>query len=155
MRALMKLWSLAVIGIPYSAIIWSSIISEPCSCCHVVPGLTKEEEVNPSFLNVQVKFTNNALGINMPSQTWDQGPCPRSWHNPAISTQSTSRSVIASSRWLLCKREARSRDRYATPGSQGREWYVRMNVIVLRYLRNARNGCAWRLAIRNETFPAV
>ncbi|CAK5279858.1 unnamed protein product [Mycena citricolor] len=39
--------------------------------------------------------------MNCPSHTCDHGPCPRSWHSPAICTMFTSRSVIRSSGWDL------------------------------------------------------
>ena len=47
----------------------------------------------------------NARGIKTPSQTWLHGPWPRSWHKPAISTQSISRSEISSSGWIACRWE--------------------------------------------------
>ena len=60
------------------------------------------------------KSAYNATGINVLSQTWLQGPWPRSWHSPASSMQPTSRSVMLSSGWL-CRCVAIMRARYATP----------------------------------------
>lgn len=60
------------------------------------------------------KRAYNASGMYVLSQTWLQGPWPRSWHSPASSTQPTSRSVMLSSSWL-CRCVAIMRARYATP----------------------------------------
>ena len=60
------------------------------------------------------KSAYNAARINELSQTWLQGPWPRSWHSPASSMQPTSRSVMLSSDWL-CRCVAIMRARYATP----------------------------------------
>jgi hypothetical protein len=53
--------------------------------------------------------------MNIPSHTCDHGPCPRSWHSPAICTHSTSRSVMPSAGCRVCRCVAISRARCATP----------------------------------------
>lgn len=84
-------------------------------------SLTIPFDINESRCTILIerspsqKRAYNAAGINLLSQTWLQGPWPRSWHSPASSTQPTSRSVMLSSGWLCCRCVAIMRARYATP----------------------------------------
>jgi hypothetical protein len=62
-----------------------------------------------------VARTYNARGINSPSQTWLNGPWPRSWSRPASVTQRMSRSSIPNVGWWRCKCSTICLARSATP----------------------------------------
>ena len=91
----------------------------------------------------------NAVGINVLSQIWLQGPWPRSWHNPASSMQPTSRSVMLSSGWL-CRCVAIIRARYATPDNANE---LRLDKAVDHNLPNECSNRVWEA--QGQTYEVV
>jgi hypothetical protein len=49
MRALINCWSFSMMGIAYSEIMKSNIISDPCSCRHFLSGLNEIHQSDPGF----------------------------------------------------------------------------------------------------------
>lgn len=134
----------------------SNIISEASSCVHCFPGLRR---ICRHIARTNSKTNaHNTLGMNRPSQTCDQGPCPRSWHRPASVTQRTSRSVIPR---LGCFRRSVStmfRARWATPsgGRTKTPWSEQNKATRWRtYLYSVRSDCATPLARRRKRHPVA
>ena len=60
-------------------------------------------------------FSLPSIGKIIPSNKCEKGPCPKSWHRPAISTHRQSTSVISSSGWRSRSLRTNVRARWATP----------------------------------------